>query len=71
MTPEKQNRIAPAILFLFGVMASLKAVADSTTFWPPDVLWASLSNPHRFQLCGGIAVIVVGLAIFATRKKRT
>ena len=63
MPPEKRKRIAPAVLFLFGVLASLKAVADCRTFWPPDVVWESLSNPHRVQLCGGIAVIVVAIVI--------
>jgi hypothetical protein len=63
MPQEKRKRIAPAILFLFGVMASLKAVADTKNFWPPEVLWASLSPPHRFQFCGGIAVIAVAIGI--------
>jgi hypothetical protein len=63
MPPEKRKRIAPAVLFLFGVLASLKAVGESGTFWPPDVVWASLSNPHRFQLCGGVAMIVVAIVI--------
>jgi hypothetical protein len=63
MPAKKRKRIAPAVLFLFGVLASLKAVGDSQAFWPPDVLWASLSNPHRVQLCGGVAMIVVAIVI--------
>ncbi|MGH9495064.1 MAG: hypothetical protein ACRD3B_08715 [Candidatus Sulfotelmatobacter sp.] len=60
---ERRKRIAPAVLFLFGVLASLKAVGDSATFWPPDVVWAALSNPHRVQLCGGVAMMVVAVVI--------
>lgn len=70
MPPEKRKRIAPAVLFLFGVLASLKAVSDSGTFWPPDVVWASLSNPHRLQLCGGVAMMVVAVVIVAMKKKQ-
>jgi hypothetical protein len=71
MPPEKRKRIAPAVLFLFGVLASLKAVADSQTFWPPDVVWASLSNPHRVQFCGGIAMIVVAVVISLAMRDRS
>ena len=70
MPPEKRKRIAPAVLFLFGVLASLKAVSDSGTFWPPDVVWTSLSNPHRLQLCGGVAMMVVAVVIVAMKKKQ-
>jgi hypothetical protein len=70
MPPEKRKRIAPAVLFLFGVLASLKAVADSGAFWPPDVVWASLSNPHRVQLFGGVAMIVVAVVISLGMRKR-
>ena len=55
--------MVPAVMFLFGMLASLRAVGDSEKFWPPDVVWASLSNPHRFQLCGGVATIVVAFAL--------
>jgi hypothetical protein len=71
MPPGKRKRIAPAVLFLFGVLASLKAVADCGTFWPPDVVWASLNNPHRVQLCGGVAMIVVALLIFLVLRKQS
>ncbi|HEY1679632.1 MAG TPA: hypothetical protein VGG04_18085 [Candidatus Sulfotelmatobacter sp.] len=70
MLPEKRKRIAPAVLFLFGVLASVRALRDSNSLWPPDVVWASLSPPHRFQLCGGVAVIVVTLVMVAVRKKQ-
>ncbi len=57
------------MLFLFGVLASLKAVTDSPALWPPDVVWASLSNPHRFQLCGGLATIVVSFVVLAMARR--
>jgi hypothetical protein len=71
MPPEKRKRIAPAVLFLFGVLASLKAVSDSGTFWPPDVVWASLSNPHRVQFCGGVAMIVVAIVISIALRRQS
>jgi len=69
MPIEKRRRAASAVMFLFGVLATMNAVKEANSFWPPAALWAALNPPHRFQLCGGIAVILVGIftTIFARR----
>ena len=68
MPPAKPRRAASAVVFLFGVLATLNAVRDAHAFWPPAVLWAALNPPHRFQLCGGIAAILVGIFVTCTRR---
>jgi len=66
---DRRRRVASAILFLFGLIASMNAVRDERVLWPPAALWAVLSPPHRLQLCGGIALILVSLfmTIFVRR----
>lgn len=63
MTPEKKRRVATAVGFLSGVLACLDALRDARIFWPPDVVWEALRNPQRVELGGGIALIVVTLAL--------
>jgi hypothetical protein len=61
MTPEKKQRVATAVGFLSGVLASLDAVHDARIFWPPDAVWAALQHPQRLELGGGLTLIVVTL----------
>jgi hypothetical protein len=61
MTPEKKRRVATAVAFLSGVLASLDAVRDARVYWPPDVVWEALRSPQRLELGGGIALILVTL----------
>ena len=61
MTPEKGVRVATAVGFLSGVLASLDALRDSSILWPPDVVWEALRGPQRLELGGGLALIVVTL----------
>jgi hypothetical protein len=61
MTPEKTRRTLTAIGFLSGVLASLNALRDARSLWPPDALWAALQSPQRFELTAGLALIVVAL----------
>ena len=63
MTPEKKRRVATAVGFLSGVLAGLDALHDARIFWPPDVVWEALRNPQRWELGGGIALIVVSLVL--------
>ena len=71
MASPKGRRAASAILFLFGVLASAKALSDATVAWPAATVWAQLSNPHKVQLCGGIALILVAFVITFTRRSET
>ncbi|MFZ0859539.1 MAG: hypothetical protein ABR881_07205 [Candidatus Sulfotelmatobacter sp.] len=61
MTSEKQRRVATAVGFLSGVLASLDALRDARIFWPPDAVWAALRSPQRLELAGGLALILVTL----------
>jgi hypothetical protein len=61
MTPEKRRRVATAVGFLSGVLASLDALRDARIFWPPDAVWEGLRNPQRLELGGGLALVVVTL----------
>jgi hypothetical protein len=61
MTPEKKRRVATAVGFLSGVLASLDALRDARIFWPPDAVWEGLRNPQRLELGGGLALVVVTL----------
>jgi len=36
MTPEKQRRLARAVVFLSGLLACLDALRDASVYWPPD-----------------------------------
>ncbi len=59
MTPDKTRRIATATGFLSGVLICLDALREAPGFWPPDLVWTALSRPHRLELAGGIATMVV------------
>jgi hypothetical protein len=68
MTPDKQRRVATAVGFLSGVVASLDALREAKIFWPLDVVWEALRNPQRLELGGGIALIVVTLIVSIARR---
>jgi hypothetical protein len=59
MTSDKKNRIATAVGFLAGVLASLDALRDVRILWPPNALWTVLQSPQRLELGAGLAFIVV------------
>jgi len=63
MNPDKQRRVATAVGFLCGVLSGLDALRDARIFWPPDAVWDALRNPQRVELGGGIALIVLALAL--------
>jgi hypothetical protein len=63
LTEDKKRRIATATGFLSGVLTCMDAVRDARVSWPPDALWAVLSNAHRLELVGGIALIVVAFVM--------
>jgi hypothetical protein len=69
MTPEKKQRVASAVGFLSGVIASLDAMRDQRILWPPDALWEALASPQRVELGGGIALIVVTLILTIARRQ--
>ena len=71
MAVTKGRRMASAVLFLFGVFASMRALSDATVAWPLATLWAQLNNPHKFQLCGGIASMLVACIMFFMRRSET
>jgi hypothetical protein len=66
---NKGRRIAIATGFVSGVIACLDAVRDVPQAWPPDVLWEALTRPHRLELCGGIAVMLVTLIVSIVRPR--
>ena len=61
MTSDKKSRIATAVGFLAGVLASLDALRDVRILWPLDALWAALRSPQRLEIGGGIALMLVTL----------
>jgi hypothetical protein len=67
MTSDKTQRVATAVGFLAGVLAALDALRDVKVLWPPDVVWEALRGPQRLELGGGIALIVVTVAISIVR----
>jgi len=69
MTPEKKRRLATATGFLSGVLTCLDALREVKIFWPPVTIWEELRNPHRVELVGGIALIVVTLVTAAFRRR--
>jgi len=69
MTPAKRRNAATAVVFLFGVLASLRAMGEAGTMWPPDAVWQSLRNPFRLQLVAGILMTVMALIFWLTREK--
>ena len=71
MTSEKRRRAISAILFLFGVLASLKAMADAGVMWPPNAVWQALNRPGRLKLCGGIALMLSGVIATAVRRRES
>jgi hypothetical protein len=70
MSPDKKRRVATAVGFLSGVLASLDALRDLGIYWPPDAVWEALRHPQRLELVGGIALIVVSF-ITSTLKRGT
>jgi hypothetical protein len=71
MPPEKKQRAATAIVFLFGVLAAMNALRDASVLWPPDVVWAALTPPKRFQFVAGLLLVVGALVSAAIRRRGT
>jgi len=71
MTPEKRQRAATAVVFLFGVLAAMNALRDAGVLWPPDVVWAALIPPKRFQFVAGLLLMVGALVSAAVRRPGT
>jgi len=69
MTPDKQRRVATAVAFLSGLLASLDALRDARILWPPDAVWEALGHPQRLELGGGITLIVVTLVLTIGRNQ--
>ncbi|MGC1450026.1 MAG: hypothetical protein WA830_08325 [Candidatus Sulfotelmatobacter sp.] len=69
MTPGKKRRVATAVGFLSGVLASLDALRDATILWPPDAVWNALRSPQRLELGAGVALIVVTLVTSALQRR--
>jgi hypothetical protein len=69
MTPGKNRRVANAVGFLSGVLASLDALREAGIFWPPDAVWEALPGPQRLELGGGLALIVVTLVTSALQRR--
>ena len=67
MTPDKQRRVATAVGFISGLLASLNAVRDMKILWPPDVVWEALRGLQRLELGGGVTLIVVTLIVSIAR----
>jgi len=61
MSSNKNRRLATAVGFVSGVLTCMDAMRDASVSWPPDAVWKELSHPHRLELGGGIALIVVTL----------
>lgn len=70
MEPDKQTRIATAIGFLSGVLACLDVVRDHRIWWPPDLLWELLRPPQKWELVGGVSLIVMTLILSVLRRAR-
>jgi hypothetical protein len=71
MTPAQQQRLAIAVGFLAGLLASLHVLRDCKVWWPPDAVWEVLQGPQRLELGGGMALIVVTLVIWIVRQHET
>ncbi|MBZ5688258.1 MAG: hypothetical protein LAP86_24845 [Acidobacteriia bacterium] len=69
MQSSRGRRLATAAAFLSGVITCLDALRDAKFFWPPDAVWEALRRPHRLELCGGIALIVVTLVMTIRARK--
>jgi hypothetical protein len=67
MTQDQKRRLTTAVGFLSGMLACLDALRDASILWPPDAVWEALNRPHRLELGGGIALIVVTLLVAALR----
>jgi len=67
MTADKTRRIATATGFLSGVLIFLDALREAPNFWPPEAVWTALSRPHRLELMGGFATIIVTLIMSMRR----
>ncbi len=65
---SKGRRIATATGFLSGVITCVDALRDAPETWPPDARWRVLNRPHRLELCGGIALILVTFIASLKRK---
>jgi len=68
MTPAKRRNPATAIVFLFGVLACLRAVGQAGIAWPPEALWHALRTPFRLQLVAGLVMILAALIFMLVRQ---
>ncbi len=49
--------------FLCGVLACLDVLRDARILWPPDAVWEALRNQQRLELGGGLALMLITLAL--------
>jgi hypothetical protein len=72
MSSEKKQRVATAVGFLSGVIACLAPLRDLRSWWPPDEVWAVLGPSQRLEFLGGVALIVVTIAVsIASRRTKS
>jgi hypothetical protein len=69
MDTDKKTRVANAVGFVSGVIASMDAIRDQRTLWPPAALWDALRHGQRLELAAGVALIVVTLVLAIARKR--
>ena len=67
MAANKGRRLGTAVGFLAGLLSCLDALRDTKVLWPPNAVWSALTHPHRLELGGGIALIVVALVLSVWR----
>lgn len=67
---DKGRRVATAVGFLAGLLACLDALRDAKVVWPPAAAWAALPHAQRMELGGGIAILLIALAVSVVRPGR-
>lgn len=66
----KRRRIATALGFLAGMLASLDALRDAKVVWPPATAWAAMQHVRRLEIGAGIAMILIALVVSMVRPGR-
>jgi hypothetical protein len=69
MALSKKQRITNAVGFLSGLFACMDALRNAGVSWPPSEVWAELGGPHRLELGGGIALMVVTLVVSVAKRE--
>lgn len=69
MPLSKEQRITNAVGFLSGLFACMHALRNASASWPPNEVWAELNAPHRLEMGGGIALIVVTLVVSVVKRE--